>query len=70
MEVKSNKAGQFRSLHQFMDAAPHDIAVRVYSGHLSLEKHETQGGKRYRLLSLPFCLVHRIFDYLEYYTGG
>ncbi|MBN1199868.1 MAG: ATP-binding protein [Bacteroidales bacterium] len=66
VEVKSNKAGQLRSLHQYMEAAPHAIAVRVYSGQLSLEDHHTPGGKRYRLLSLPFYLVHRIYDYLDW----
>ncbi len=66
VEVKSNKAGQLRSLHQYMDAAPHAIAVRVYSGPFSIEEHHTIGGKRYRLLNLPFYLVHRIYDYLEW----
>jgi len=65
VEVKSNKAGQLRSLHQFMDAAPHDIAVRIFSGIYSLEEHQTFAGKKFRLLSLPFYLVHRIYDYLD-----
>ena len=32
VEVKSGAAGRLRSLHQFMDRAPHTYAVRLYSG--------------------------------------
>ena len=53
-----------------MDAASHDIAVRIYSGSYSLEAHETPGGKHYRLLSLPFYIVHRIYDYLDWMMGS
>jgi len=32
IEVKSGAIGKLRSLHQYMDQAPHHIAVRVYQG--------------------------------------
>ena len=31
IEVKAGAVGKFRSLHQFIEAAPHDWAVRFYS---------------------------------------
>ncbi len=65
IEVKSGATGRLRSLHQFMDAAPHDIAVRFYSGHISQDTVQTLAGKSFQLLSLPYYLVGRIEAYLE-----
>ena len=60
IEVKSGTIGKLRSLHQFMDQAPHSIAVRVWQGTSSIEKARTTNGKEFTLLNLPFYLVHRI----------
>jgi len=65
VEVKSNTAGQLRSLHQFIDAAPLSFALRIYSGKYKLEEYKTISGKRFRLLSLPFYLIHRKEEYLS-----
>jgi uncharacterized protein len=60
IEVKSGSIGKLRSLHQFMDSAPHSIAVRVYQGEYLVQKAKTTSGKEFTLLNLPFYLVHRI----------
>lgn len=60
IEVKSGSIGKLRSLHQFMDIAPHHLAVRVWQGTYSVEKAKTIAGTEFALLNLPFYLVHRI----------
>jgi predicted AAA+ superfamily ATPase len=60
IEVKSGAIGKLRSLHQFMDIAPHKLAVRVWQGPYSVEKAKTIAGTEFTLLNLPFYLVHRI----------
>ncbi|MBN2632390.1 MAG: AAA family ATPase [Bacteroidales bacterium] len=60
IEVKSGSIGKLRSLHQFMEIAPHTIAVRVYQGEYLVQKAKTISGKEFTLLNLPFYLVHRI----------
>jgi predicted AAA+ superfamily ATPase len=65
IEVKSGTIGKLRSLHQFMDEAPHSIAVRVWQGVYSIDKARTITGKEFTLLNLPFYLVHRIENELN-----
>ena len=60
IEVKSGSIGKLRSLHQFMENAPHAIAVRVYQGEYLVQKAKSISGKEFTLLNLPFYLVHRI----------
>jgi penicillin-binding protein-related factor A (putative recombinase) len=60
VEVKSGAIGKLRSLHQFIDQSPIDIAVRVYQGEYLVQKAKTIAGKEFTLLNLPFYLVHRI----------
>ena len=60
IEVKSGSIGKLRSLHQFMDVAPHHLAVRVWQGPYLVEKAKTIAGTEFTLLNLPFYLVHRI----------
>jgi uncharacterized protein len=65
IEVKSGSVGKLRSLHQFIDEAPHNIAVRVYQGEYLVQKAKTIAGKEFTLLNLPFYLVHRIEQELD-----
>ncbi len=60
IEVKSGSIGKLRSLHQFMDVAPHHLAVRVWQGAYSVVTAKTIAGTEFTLLNLPFYLVHRI----------
>lgn len=67
IEVKSGSTGKMRSLHQFMEQAPHDFAVRIYGGKLLMSRAETPSGKRYRILNLPYFLGTRIAEYIDAY---
>jgi predicted AAA+ superfamily ATPase len=67
VEVKAGKAGMLRSIHQFIHRSPHPYAVRVYSGKLSVDHLRTPYGTNYMLLNLPFYLVHKMDDYLEWF---
>jgi predicted AAA+ superfamily ATPase len=60
IEVKAGSIGKLKSLHQYMDRAPHNIAVRVYQGEYLIQQAKTIAGKEFTLLNLPFYMVHRI----------
>jgi predicted AAA+ superfamily ATPase len=64
IEVKSGKDGTLRSMHLYMDEAPHDMAIRFYAGKLQLTQVTTSTGKPYRLLSLPYYLASQTEKYL------
>jgi uncharacterized protein len=66
IEVKSGKDGTLRSMHLFMDEAPHDMAIRFYAGKLQLTKVSTPSGKTYRLLSLPYYLASQTEKYIAW----
>jgi predicted AAA+ superfamily ATPase len=70
VEVKRGKTGRLRSLMEFIDLAPHNFAVRVYSGNLSLEKAKTTRGKSFTLLNLPFYLLPKIKEYIKKMISG
>ena len=65
IEVKSGSIGKLRSLHQFMDMAPHAYAVRIWQGPYSTEKAKTIAGNEFTLINLPFYLAHRIEKELD-----
>ena len=60
IEVKSGHNAKLRSLHLFMDEAPHDIAVRVWSQPFSINEITTYQGKNVKLINLPFYYVGRL----------
>lgn len=66
IEVKSGASGTLRSLHLFMDAAPHRFAVRLYSGKVKIDTVSTLNGKEYLLLNLPYYLGAQIEKYLTW----
>ncbi len=57
IEVKSGHNSHLKSIHQFINNANHDIAVRIWSGEFSVEDQKTQDGKAFRLVNLPFYMV-------------
>jgi len=63
--VRSGEPGRLRSLHQFIDEAPHSYAVRLYAGNVNIRKAVTLRGKPYYLLSLPYFLACRIREHLR-----
>ncbi|MEX2234246.1 MAG: DUF4143 domain-containing protein, partial [Cyclobacteriaceae bacterium] len=64
LEVKSGAAGKLRSLHLYMDQAPHPWAVRFYSGKLKIDTVVTPLKKRYYLLNLPYYLAGQVEKYI------
>ena len=66
VEVKSGSSGALRSLHQFMQRADHDLAVRLWDGDIDLHAAKTPEGRRFRLLNLPYFLVHQLDAYLNW----
>ncbi|MDR2585555.1 MAG: AAA family ATPase [Prevotellaceae bacterium] len=65
IEVKSGHNAKLRSLHLFMDEAPHSIAVRVWGQPYSIDEVTTYQGKKFRLINLPFYYVGRITEILK-----
>lgn len=56
IEIKSGSTGSLKSLHQFIDAANHPYAIRMYGGSFLLEHAVTTTKKPYLLLNLPYYL--------------
>ena len=65
IEVKSGNNAKLRSLHLFMNEAPHNIAVRVWSQPFSMDEVKTREGKNFKLINLPFYYVGRIEEILK-----
>jgi hypothetical protein len=63
--ARSGEPGRLRSLHQFIDAAPHPYAVQLHADRLTIRKTNTISGKPFYLLSLPYYLAGRIGEHLE-----
>jgi len=57
VEVKSGHNSKLKSLHLFMETAPHNIAIRVWSNPFSVDKVTTPNGKVFKLVSIPFYYV-------------
>ena len=58
--MRGGHNSKLRSLHIFMDSAPHNIAVRVWTGRFSIDEVKTPNGKPFRLISLPFYYVGQL----------
>ena len=65
IEVKSGHNSKLKSLHLFMETAPHDIAIRVWSQTFSIDEVTTKNGKKFQLINLPFYYVGVIDKVLE-----
>ena len=69
IEVKSGKEGTLRSLHQYMDEAPHAFAVRFYSGEMNITNAKAPSGKTYQILNLPYYLGTQLEKYLDWFVN-
>jgi predicted AAA+ superfamily ATPase len=67
IETKSGKTGTLKSLHLFMEAAPHNLAVRFYAGDINITEVKTPQNKTFFLLNLPYYLVSQINAYLIWF---
>ena len=65
LEVKSGHNSKLKSLHLFMETAPHDIAVRVWSNPFSIDKVITPSGKKFKLVNIPFYYVGVLEQVIE-----
>lgn len=66
IEVKSGSIGKIKSLQLFMNESPLNYAIRFYAGKLSLDKVQTQEGKTFYLLNLPYFLASKLEDYIHW----
>lgn len=66
IEVKAGATGTLRSLHSFMDAAPHAIALRIYNGPMKIDTVHTAQDKQYTLLNLPYYLAGNLPAYIDW----
>jgi uncharacterized protein len=55
-----------RSLHEYTEVAPQDLAIRVLGNQLSLEKGKTRSGKIFKLLNIPYFAVSQLDKYIEW----
>jgi len=67
IEIKSGKTGTLKSLHQFVNNAQHQYAVRVYGGKFKVEQTKTPEGKKYVLMNLPYYLGTKLPEYVAYF---
>lgn len=67
IEVKSGHNAKLKSLHLFMDEAPHSIAVRVWSQPLSVDLVKTANGKEFTLINVPLYYVCILDNVLKKY---
>jgi predicted AAA+ superfamily ATPase len=67
IEIKSGSTGSLRSLHQFIEAADHPYAIRMYAGAFKVEKAITPNKKPYLLMNLPYYAGTALFQYIEWF---
>ncbi len=67
IEVKSGTQGKLKSLHLYMETAPHQMAVRFFAGKQSIQKVEIGERKYYYLLNLPYYLASQLEQYLKWF---
>jgi uncharacterized protein len=67
IEVKSGATGKLKSLHMYMDKAPHKMAIRFCASKLNITKIITHVGTEYFLLTLPYFSVCKINEYLPWF---
>ena len=65
IEVKSGHNSRLKSLHLFMESAPHNLAVRVWSNPFSIDDVSTPSGKSFKLINLPFYYLGILEKVLE-----
>lgn len=67
VEVKSGAGTTLKSLHLFMEQAPHPIAVRIWGQQFSESEITTPSGKKFKLLNIPFYLTGQLETILSKY---
>ncbi|MDL2319846.1 AAA family ATPase [Alistipes sp. OttesenSCG-928-B03] len=65
IEVKSGNNSKLKSLHQFMEQAPHSTAIRFWTNHASIDKVKTPSGKEFLLYNLPYYYGSKIQELVD-----
>jgi len=65
VELKKGEPGRLRSVHQFIERAPHPFAVQLHAGPLQVRETRTISGKTFYLLTLPYFLAGKIREHLS-----
>ncbi|KAA2215784.1 ATP-binding protein [Maribacter flavus] len=68
IEIKSGPTGSLKSLHQFMDRAPHPFAIRMYAGKFKMDEAVTDSGTKFLLMNLPYYLGTMLPSYIKMFT--
>lgn len=68
VEVKSGHNAHLKSLHIYMDEAPHDIALRIWSNPFSVNEVCTGKGKSFKLINTPYYYIEALPRILEQVT--
>lgn len=68
IEVKSGEKGTLKSLHAYMDLAPHSVAIRIWNKKMISDEITLPSGKTYTLFSIPYYLISRLDDILMKYS--
>ncbi|MEZ4827691.1 MAG: AAA family ATPase [Bacteroidia bacterium] len=66
VEVKAGPQGRLRSLQEYMDLTPHNLAIRLLSNMHSVETVHTRRGKDFRLLNLPYFMASQLDRWIEW----
>jgi predicted AAA+ superfamily ATPase len=67
IEVKLTSGSQLKSLHLFLDKAPHNIAVRIWSKKFEINELKTQNNKTIKLINIPFYLTFYVREIIRKY---
>jgi Predicted ATPase (AAA+ superfamily) len=67
IEIKSGSTGSLKSLHQFIEAADHPYAIRIYGGVFKVEQAVTPNKKPYLLMNLPYYAGTVLHQYVEWF---
>jgi hypothetical protein len=67
IEIKSGSTGSLKSLHQFIEAADHPYAIRMYAGAFKVEQAVTPNKKPYWLMNLPYYAGISLRQYIEWF---
>jgi len=67
IEIKSGSTGSLKSLHQFIEAADHPYAIRIYGGVFKVEQAITPNKKPYLLMNLPYYAGTVLHQYVEWF---
>jgi predicted AAA+ superfamily ATPase len=65
IEVKSGEKGTMKSLHSYMESAPHSFGIRIWNKRMHLDVINLPSGKTYTLISIPFYLISKLNTILD-----